>query len=162
MPQVQPTEVSAFAHNATSLNVTWQPINPTRDNIRGKLIGYRVSSISCELSEEGSFVIALYCLALIWNWYCVLTKKLPFYLLTNFTQIKYWRRDDNETDHIIKLQIGTEQHGLIVGLVPNTFYWIRVMAYNSAGAGPESERFLGLYHLNFSGFVQVVICNGQH
>ncbi|XP_027207013.1 contactin [Penaeus vannamei] len=97
MPQVQPTEVSAFAHNATSLNVTWQPINPTRDNIRGKLIGYR---------------------------------------------IKYWRRDDNETDHIIKLQIGTEPHGLIVGLVPNTFYWIRVMAYNSAGAGPESERFL--------------------
>lgn len=42
MPQVQPTEVSAFAHNATSLNVTWQPIEPTRENIRGKLIGYRV------------------------------------------------------------------------------------------------------------------------
>lgn len=97
MPQVQPTEVSAFAHNATSLNVTWQPINPTRDNIRGKLIGYR---------------------------------------------IKYWRRVNNETDHIIKLQIGTKPHGLIVGLVPNTFYWVRVMAYNQAGAGPESERFL--------------------
>lgn len=97
MPQVQPTEVSAFAHNATSLNVTWQPINPTRENIRGRLIGYR---------------------------------------------IKYWRRKDNETDHIIKLQIGTEPHGLIVGLVPNTFYWVRVMAYNRAGSGPESERFL--------------------
>ena len=43
MPQVQPTEVSAFAHNATSLNITWQPIDPTRENIRGKLVGYRVS-----------------------------------------------------------------------------------------------------------------------
>lgn len=43
MPQVQPTEVSAFAHNATSLNVTWLPIEPTRDNIRGELVGYRVS-----------------------------------------------------------------------------------------------------------------------
>ncbi|KAK4306056.1 hypothetical protein Pmani_022099 [Petrolisthes manimaculis] len=97
MPQVQPTEVSAFAHNATSLNVTWQPINPTRENIRGKLIGYR---------------------------------------------IKYWRRQNKETDHIIKLQRGIEPHGLIVGLVPNTFYWVRVMAYNQAGSGPESERFL--------------------
>ncbi|XP_050730835.1 contactin-like isoform X1 [Eriocheir sinensis] len=97
MPQVQPTEVSAFAHNATSLNVTWQPIEPSRENIRGKLIGYR---------------------------------------------IKYWRREDNETDHIIKLQRGIEPHGLIVGLVPNTFYWVRVMAYNQAGSGPESERFL--------------------
>ncbi|XP_042239978.1 contactin-like isoform X2 [Homarus americanus] len=97
MPQVQPTEVSAFAHNATSLNVTWQPIHPTRDNIRGKLVGYR---------------------------------------------IKYWRREDNETDHIIKLQRGTKPHGLIVGLIPNTFYWVRVMAYNQAGSGPESERFL--------------------
>lgn len=97
MPQVQPAEVSAFAHNATSLNVTWLPIEPTRDNIRGKLVGYR---------------------------------------------IKYWRRQDNETDHIIKLQRGTEPHALIVGLVPNTFYWVRVMAYNQAGSGPESERFL--------------------
>lgn len=58
-------------------------------------------------------------------------------------QIKYWRRKDNETDHIIKLQRGIEPHGLIVGLVPNTFYWVRVMAYNQAGSGPESERFLG-------------------
>ncbi|KAG0716945.1 Contactin [Chionoecetes opilio] len=97
MPQVQPTEVSAFAHNATSLNVTWQPIEPNRENIRGKLVGYR---------------------------------------------IKYWRRKNNETDHIIKLQRGIEPHGLIVGLVPNTFYWVRVMAYNQAGSGPESERFL--------------------
>lgn len=48
MPQVQPTEVSAFAHNATSLNVTWQPIEPTRENIRGKLIGYRVSGLGEE------------------------------------------------------------------------------------------------------------------
>ena len=46
MPQVQPTEVKAWANNATSLNVTWRPIEPTRENIHGKLIGYRVNS-SC-------------------------------------------------------------------------------------------------------------------
>lgn len=61
-----------------------------------------------------------------------------------YPQIKYWRREFKETEsHLIKLQRGTEPHGLIVGLVPNTFYWVRVMAYNQAGAGPESERFLG-------------------
>lgn len=76
-------------------------------------------------------------------------------MFISHTQIKYWRRDDNETDHIIKLQIGTEPHGLIVGLVPNTFYWIRVMAYNSAGAGPESERFLGTYSFQLSVSVEV-------
>ena len=42
MPQVQPTEVAAYANNATSINVSWVPIEPTRDNIRGELIGYRV------------------------------------------------------------------------------------------------------------------------
>ncbi|KAA0195696.1 hypothetical protein HAZT_HAZT002034 [Hyalella azteca] len=97
MPQAQPTEVAAYAHNATAINVTWVPIEPTRDNIRGKLIGYR---------------------------------------------IKYWRRSDDESDNIIRLNLGAENSATIVGLIPNNFYWVRVMAYNSAGAGPESERFL--------------------
>ncbi|XP_076057553.1 contactin isoform X2 [Oratosquilla oratoria] len=97
MPQVQPTEVSAMPYNATSLNITWLPIEATRENIRGKLIGYR---------------------------------------------IKYWLRDGNETDAIVRLKLGTKPHGLIVGLIPNTFYWMRVMAYNSVGSGPESERYL--------------------
>lgn len=43
MPQVQPTEVKAWAFNSTSMNITWRPIEPTRENIRGELIGYRVS-----------------------------------------------------------------------------------------------------------------------
>ena len=44
MPQVQPTAVGAWPLNATSINITWQPIEASRDNIRGELIGYRVSS----------------------------------------------------------------------------------------------------------------------
>ena len=40
------------------------------------------------------------------------------------------------------LSRSVEPHALIIGLLPNTYYWVRVMAYNSAGPGPESERFL--------------------
>ncbi|CAL4074562.1 unnamed protein product, partial [Meganyctiphanes norvegica] len=97
MPQVQPTAVGAWPLNATSINVTWQSIEASRDNIRGELVGYR---------------------------------------------IKYWPEANNETQALIKLHLGSSSNGLIVGLVPDTRYWVRVMAYNRAGAGPESERFL--------------------
>jgi len=30
-----------------------------------------------------------------------------------------------------------------VGLQPDTYYFVKVMAYNAAGEGPESERFEG-------------------
>lgn len=31
---------------------------------------------------------------------------------------------------------------LIVGLEPDTYYFVKVMVYNAAGEGPESERYL--------------------
>lgn len=43
MPQVSPQQVSALSFNSTALNVSWTPINQTRDILRGKLIGHRVS-----------------------------------------------------------------------------------------------------------------------
>jgi len=58
-------------------------------------------------------------------------------------RIKYWRQDLNEvTESQYLLSRSTDPHALIIGLQPNTYYWVRVMAYNSAGPGPESERFL--------------------
>lgn len=42
MPQVAPQKPIAIAFNSTAFNVTWQPIDMTRENIRGKLIGHRV------------------------------------------------------------------------------------------------------------------------
>ncbi|KAK0161854.1 hypothetical protein PV327_008261 [Microctonus hyperodae] len=97
MPLNQPEQINAFSYNSTALNVTWQPLEETREVIRGKLIGYR---------------------------------------------LKYWRREDKEEDAIFYLSRTTRPWSLIVGLQPDTEYWVKVMAYNSAGAGPESERRL--------------------
>lgn len=58
-------------------------------------------------------------------------------------RIKYWRKDlDEVTESQYLLSRSTNPNALIIGLQPNTYYWVRVMAYNSAGPGPESERFL--------------------
>ena len=58
-------------------------------------------------------------------------------------RIKYWRQDLNEiTESQYLLSRSTEPKATIIGLLPNKYYWVRVMAYNSAGPGPESERFL--------------------
>jgi hypothetical protein len=46
MPQVSPVQVSALSYNSTALNVSWLPIEQTREKIRGKLIGYRVSILA--------------------------------------------------------------------------------------------------------------------
>jgi len=58
-------------------------------------------------------------------------------------RIKYWRQDLREVeDSQYVLSRSTKNEALIIGLQPNTYYYVRVMAYNSAGPGPESERFI--------------------
>lgn len=97
MPQVAPQQVYALSYNSTSLNVTWNPIDQTRDRVRGKLIGHR---------------------------------------------LKYWKKDNREEDSVYYLSRTTRNWALVVGLQPDTYYYVKVMAYNSAGEGPESERYL--------------------
>lgn len=81
-------KVAARAYNSTSLNVTWLPMDLSRKQMRGKLIGFRV---------------------------------------------KYWRRQDKEDSAVYYLSRSTKNEALIVGLMPDTYYWVRVMAYNGAG-----------------------------
>ncbi|KAG5684222.1 hypothetical protein PVAND_013460 [Polypedilum vanderplanki] len=57
-------------------------------------------------------------------------------------RLKYWKKDHKEEDAIYYLSRSTRNWALIVGLEPDTYYWVKVMAYNAAGEGPESERFL--------------------
>lgn len=98
MPQIQPNQVFAVPFNSTALNVTWAPLELTREKIRGKLIGHR---------------------------------------------IKYWKNGkDPQTDALVLLNRGLKSWGLVVGLLPDSEYYIAVMAYNDAGSGPESEPFL--------------------
>ncbi|XP_037885201.1 contactin [Glossina fuscipes] len=95
MPLVAPQKPKPHAFNSTAFNVTWEPIELTRENIRGKLIGHR---------------------------------------------IKYWKTTQEEEDAVYYLSRTTRNWGLIVGLQPDTYYFVKVMAYNAAGEGPESER----------------------
>ncbi|KAL1492741.1 hypothetical protein ABEB36_010948 [Hypothenemus hampei] len=97
MPQVAPQLVVAVSFNSTALNVSWDPIDETRQKVKGKLIGHR---------------------------------------------IKYWKKDTREEDSVYYLSRTTRPWALIVGLQPDTYYFVKVMAYNSAGEGPESERYL--------------------
>ncbi|KYN31788.1 Contactin [Trachymyrmex septentrionalis] len=97
MPQAAPQLVYSMSYNSTSLNVTWQPIEQTRERVRGKLIGHR---------------------------------------------IKYWQKTISEEDATYYLSRTTRPWSLVVGLQPDTYYYVKVMAYNSAGEGPESARFL--------------------
>lgn len=97
MPQVAPQQVSARSFNSTAINVSWIPVEQTRENIRGKLIGHR---------------------------------------------LKYWKEGHREEDAVYYLSRSTNPWALIVGLQPDTYYYVKVMAYNAAGEGPESERFL--------------------
>lgn len=96
MPHVAPQQVSARSFNSTALNVTWSPVEQTREKIRGKLIGYR---------------------------------------------LKYWIKDQKEEDAVYYLSRSLNSWSLIVGLMPDTHYIVKVMAFNAAGEGPESERF---------------------
>lgn len=98
MPQIAPSGVNALAYNSTALNVTWSPLDSSREKIRGRLIGHR---------------------------------------------IKYWKMNqDPQYDALTLLKRGIEAWSIIVGLMPDTEYYIAVMAYNEAGSGPESEPFL--------------------
>ena len=48
-----------------------------------------------------------------------------------------------EEDATYYLSRTTRPWALIVGLMPDTYYCGEVMAYNGAGEGLESERFIG-------------------
>lgn len=59
--------------------------------------------------------------------------------------MKYWKKGNNEKeeDSVYYLSRSTKSWALIVGLQPDTEYFVKVMAFNSAGEGPESERYIG-------------------
>lgn len=101
MPQVAPQQPVARGFNSTCLNVTWNPIEETREKVRGNLIGHR---------------------------------------------LKYWKQDHKEEDSVYYLSRTKRPWALIVGLQPDTYYFVKVMAYNAAGEGPESERYLGRFY----------------
>ncbi|XP_028968580.1 contactin [Galendromus occidentalis] len=58
-PEVQPTGVYAHAYNSTALNVTWTPLDVTREKIRGRLIGHRIKYWRSNADAEVDFLVLL-------------------------------------------------------------------------------------------------------
>ncbi|CAH1783325.1 unnamed protein product [Owenia fusiformis] len=57
-------------------------------------------------------------------------------------RITYWKRDIETEELGIRQTVnGKVDSGFIIGLNPNTFYVVNVMAFNSAGNSPKSEDF---------------------
>lgn len=55
-------------------------------------------------------------------------------------RVKYWPFNGNEaTDSLIRLSPGPNTSALVLGLKPYTQYYAKVMVYNKAGSGQESE-----------------------
>ncbi|XP_076447632.1 contactin-like [Babylonia areolata] len=52
MPRGTPREVYAVSFNATALDVFWTPVPNTRDQLRGKLMGYRINYWDRDLETE--------------------------------------------------------------------------------------------------------------
>lgn len=66
--------------------------------------------------------------------------------MLNTFQIRYWLKKDNnlyDAEALNYLSRSKKPWALILGLIPNTYYYVQVMAYNSAGPGPASEPIYG-------------------
>ncbi|XP_038105430.1 contactin isoform X2 [Culex quinquefasciatus] len=57
-------------------------------------------------------------------------------------RLKYWKKEHKEEDAVYYLSRSINSWALIVGLEPDTYYFVKCMIYNGAGEGPESERYL--------------------
>lgn len=81
------------------------------------------------------------CLNVTWNAVEQTREKIRGNLIGH--RLKYWKKDLREEDSVYYLSRTTRPWALIVGLEPDTYYFVKVMAYNAAGEGPESERYMG-------------------
>lgn len=95
------------------------------------------------------------CLNVTWNAVEQTREKIRGNLIGH--RLKYWKKDLREEDSVYYLSRTTRPWALIVGLEPDTYYFVKVMAYNAAGEGPESERYMGkFYWAYFCAFIYTI------
>lgn len=149
MPQVAPQQVSARSFNSTSLNVTWNPIDQSRDRLRGKLIGHRLKYWKQANKEEECIY---YLSRTTRNWALIVGLQPDTYyfvkvniLISNsFFHLSLLSSKKRQflSRTINYLYLHLPSPSIKNYLLKILFYYLQVMAFNSAGEGPESERFL--------------------
>lgn len=149
MPQVAPQQVSARSFNSTSLNVTWNPIDQSRDRLRGKLIGHRLKYWKQANKEEECIY---YLSRTTRNWALIVGLQPDTYYFVkvnilishSFFHLSLLSSKQRQflSRTINYLYLHLPSPSIKNYLLKILFYYLQVMAFNSAGEGPESERFL--------------------
>nr|XP_008193513.1 PREDICTED: contactin [Tribolium castaneum] len=115
MPQVAPQLVVARSFNSTALNVSWVPIDQTREKVRGKLIGHRV---------------------MVWRYVQPSLEEEP---LKGY-KIRVWEFDqDISTANDTIKPFGGKLEAYVNNLQPGKTYRMRVLAYSNGGDGRMSS-----------------------
>ncbi|XP_061187796.1 contactin-like [Saccostrea echinata] len=57
-------------------------------------------------------------------------------------KVNYWRRYGEDENQAIQASFsGQADHALVIGLLPDTWYYVTVQVYNDAGNGQKSEKY---------------------
>ena len=63
-------------------------------------------------------------------------------LMIYFTQVNYWLRYGEDENQAIQATLaGQREQALVIGLLPDTWYYVSVQVYNDAGNGQKSEKY---------------------
>ena len=63
-------------------------------------------------------------------------------MMLYFTQVNYWLRYGEDENQAIQATLaGQREQALVIGLLPDTWYFVSVQVFNDAGNGQKSEKY---------------------
>ena len=77
-------------------------------------------------------------LVFLYIWMMMMMMMMMLY----FTQVNYWLRYGEDENQAIQATLaGQREQALVIGLLPDTWYYVSVQVFNDAGNGQKSEKY---------------------